>query len=72
VLQSCIKAQLVLQKKIIISPDVIFIDEEGIVKIINPDLMVDNYQSVYQDSLYYSAEKFENFNIIELNGEEQE
>lgn len=61
ILQSCMNA-LRLESYVNISPHLVFILPEGILKVVHTDLLDPNYRTVYNEEYYYSPEKIENFN----------
>lgn len=54
ILQSCLNAFIVEPLYLNISPSLIFILEEGVLKLINVNLMDPNHQTVYNKDYYYS------------------
>jgi hypothetical protein len=54
ILQSCLSAFILEPSYLNLSPELIFIVPEGVLKVINTDLTDPNYLTVYNSSYYYS------------------
>jgi hypothetical protein len=55
-----------------ISPHLIFIVPEGILKLISTDLADPHFQTVYNCHYYYSPEKMENFQTLKAKTDQRE
>lgn len=61
ILQSCINAVLFEPRYVNVSPNIIFIIPEGVLKLVHIDLIDPNLRTVYNPNYYYSPEKIEQF-----------
>ncbi len=61
ILQSCLNAMAFEPKYVNVSPHIIFIIPEGVLKLLHVDLMDANVRGVYNPHYYYSPEKMEQF-----------
>lgn len=61
ILQSCVNALIFEPRYVNISPHIIFIIPEGVLKLVHIDLIDPNLRSVYNPNYYYSPEKIEQF-----------
>ena len=61
ILQSCLYGLMELNEKMILQTNRVFIMTDGLVKIIDADLITNNSWYMLDENLYYSPERFENF-----------
>ena len=61
ILQSCVNAVLFEPRYVNISPNIVFIIPEGVLKLVHIDLIDPNLRTVYNPNYYYSPEKIEQF-----------
>ena len=61
ILQSCIHAVNYDPGYVNLSPNLVFIMPEGMIKVIHRDLMDSNFRNMYNEGYYYSPEKIVRF-----------
>ncbi len=65
ILQSCTNALAELNPLVSLNPNEIFITPDGHLKIINDELVDENYRAVLSEQIYYAPEKLKNFNKVD-------
>ena len=68
IIQSCLYGLVEIDQSIILQPDRVYIMGDGLVKIIDPDIISGNSWFTPDENIYYSPERFENFsNLNKIN-----
>lgn len=73
IMQSCLNGISELGEPVLLEPRRIFIMNDGLVKIVDPDAISDGSRFVMSEGIYYAPERFENFNRVDRgNSSEKE